>query len=139
LPEKGALITVSGDENRYKLLDVVRAIKDNNGDSLPLYATEHTRAFFEAEGVELQHVYKIHQEGEPNVATLMAQGAFDLVVAIPEGYARTSDDASAEVRREAARFSVPVIANIQLARAYMTAMLANDEDNLHVKAWDEYK
>jgi hypothetical protein len=42
------------------------------------------------------------------------------------------------VRREAARFSVPMIANIQLARAFITAMVANSEDELHVRAWDEY-
>jgi carbamoyl-phosphate synthase large subunit len=135
LPEKGVLVTVSGDENRFKLLD---AVKEMAATGLPMYATEHTRAFYAEEGIDLQLVRKIHEEGEPNVGTLMAEGAFDLVVAIPEGYARISDDASAAVRREAARFSVPMIANIQLARAFISAMVTNTEDELHVRAWDEY-
>jgi carbamoyl-phosphate synthase large subunit len=136
LPRKGALVTVSGDENRFKLLDVVR---DLAATGLPMYATEHTQAFFSEEGVNLKRVHKIHEKAEPNVCTLMAEGAFDLVVAIPEGYAQTSDDASAAVRREAARFSVPLLANIQLARAFMSAVTGIEEDDLHVRAWDEYK
>jgi carbamoyl-phosphate synthase large subunit len=136
LPRKGALISISGDENKYKLLDEVRKLAATD---LPLYATEHTWEFYKMHGVGLEKVFKIHQEGEPNVATLMANGAFDLVVAIPSGYARTSDDASAAVRREAARFSVPVIANIQLARAFIAASVNRTERDLYVKAWDEYK
>jgi carbamoyl-phosphate synthase large subunit len=136
LPRKGVLITISGDENKYKLLDVVKGLAVTD---LPLYATEHTWEFYKMHGLDLEKVLKLHQEGEPNVGTLMAAGAFDLVVAIPAGYARTTDDASAAVRREAARFSVPVIANIQLARAFISAFLARTEEDLHVLAWDEYK
>jgi carbamoyl-phosphate synthase large subunit len=136
LPRKGALITISGDENKYKLLDVVRGLAATD---LPLYATEHTWEFYKMHGLDLEKVLKLHQEGEPNVGTLMAAGAFDLVVAIPSGYARTTEDASAAVRREAARFSVPVIANIQLARAFISASINRTEEDLHVLAWDEYK
>ena len=64
--------------------------------------------------------------------------AFDLVVAIPKGYARTGDDASAAVRRSAARYAVPLLANIQLARAFINALPGITEDDLHVRAWDEY-
>jgi carbamoyl-phosphate synthase large subunit len=136
LPRKGVLITIAGDDNKYKLLDVVKGLARSN---LPLYATKHTWEFFKLHGLELDMVYKIHEEGEPNVGTLMANGDFDLVVSIPAGYARTSNDASAAVRREAARFSVPMIANIQLARTFISASLARTEMDLYIKAWDEYK
>jgi len=134
-PGKGVLVSVSGDENRYKLLD---SMGDLVSLGLPLYATEHTREFYGEHGYEFQLAHKIHQEGEPNVRTLMGEGAFDLVVAIPSGYSRTSDDASSAVRREAARFSVPLIANIQLARAFIQSLASTPEDRLHIKAWDEY-
>jgi carbamoyl-phosphate synthase large subunit len=136
LPRKGVLITIAGEDNKYKLLDVVKALSKS---SLPLYATQHTWEFFKLHGLELEKVYKIHEDGEPNVATLMAHGAFDLVVSIPKGYARTTNDASSAVRREAARFSVPMLANIQLAKAFISASLARTETDLYVKAWDEYK
>ena len=136
LPRKGVLLTIAGDDNKYKLLDVVKGLRTSD---LPLYATQHTWEFYKLHGLELEKVYKIHEDGEPNVATLMAHGAFDLVVSIPAGYARTSNDASAAVRREAARFSVPLIANIQLARAFISASIARTEADLYVKAWDEYK
>jgi carbamoyl-phosphate synthase large subunit len=134
-PRKGILVSVSGDENRYKLLD---SMDDLASLELPLYATEHTREFFAEHGYDFSLVHKIHRETEPNVRTLMAEGAFDLVVAIPKGYSRTSEDTSSSVRREAARFSVPLIANIQLARAFIAALASTSEDRLHVKAWDEY-
>ena len=136
LPRKGALVSVSGDENRFKLLDVVR---DLAATGLPMYATEHTRDFFAREGVDLSFVHKIHESGEPNVATLMAEGVFDLVVAIPKDYARTGSDASAAVRRSAAKYAVPLLANIQLARALMAALPGATEEGLHVRAWDGYK
>ncbi len=136
LPRKGALVSVSGDENRFKLLDVVR---DLAATGLPMYATEHTRDFFANEEVDLSFVHKIHEEGEPNVATLMSEGAFDLVVAIPKDYARTGSDASAAVRRSAAKYAVPLLANIQLARAFLAALPGTTEGGLHVRAWDEYK
>jgi carbamoyl-phosphate synthase large subunit len=136
LPRKGALITIAGDDNKYKLLEEVKALAASD---LPVYATQHTYEFYKIHGLDLEKVHKIHEDGEPNVGTLMAHGAFDLVVSIPTGYARTSNDASAAVRREAARFSVPMIANIQLARAFISASIARTEDSLYVKAWDEYK
>ena len=136
LPRKGVLLTIAGDDNKYKLLDVVKTMRASD---LPLYATQHTWEFYKLHGLELEKVFKIHEDGEPNVATLMALGAFDLVVSIPAGYARTSNDASAAVRREAARFSVPMIANIQLARAFISASMARTEADLYIKAWDEYK
>jgi carbamoyl-phosphate synthase large subunit len=136
LPQKGVLVSVSGDENRFKLLDVVR---DLAATGIPMYATEHTRDFYAKEGMDLSLVHKIHEPGEPNVATLMGQGVFDLVVAIPRDYARTGSDASAGVRRSAAKYSVPLLANIQLARAFMAALPGTTEDGLHVMAWDEYK
>ncbi len=135
IPRKGVLITISGDDNRYKLLEEVKKLATGN---MPLYATEHTWEFYKLHGLELEKVFKIHEDGEPNVSTLMAHGAFDLVVSIPSGYARTLDDAAAAVRREAARFSVPLIANIQLARAFISASINRTENDLYVKAWDEY-
>ena len=105
---------------------------------LPLYATEHTREFYAREGIDTTLVRKLHEEGEPNVGTLMADGSLDLVLAIPKGYARTSDDASAAVRRCAARFAVPLVANIQLASSFVKALEATREDDLQAKAWDEY-
>jgi carbamoyl-phosphate synthase large subunit len=136
LPRKGVLLTIAGDENKYKLLD---AVKELARGKMPIYATEHTWDFYKLHGLEFEKVYKIHEDGEPNVATLMAHGAFDLVVSIPKGYARTVEDAASAVRREAARFSVPLIANIQLARAFLAASLNRTEADLYVKAWDEYK
>jgi carbamoyl-phosphate synthase large subunit len=136
LPRRGVLLTISGDENKYKLLDAVRGLAKCG---MPLYATEHTWEFYKLHGLELDMVHKLHEDGEPNVGTLMAHGAFDLVVSIPSGYARTVEDASSAVRREAARFSVPLIANIQLARAFISASVNRTESDLYVKAWDEYK
>lgn len=136
LPRKGVLITVSGDENRYRLLDAVRELAVMG---LPLYMTDHTREFYQEQGVSSVHVHKIQEDAEPNVATLMAEGKFDLVVSIPEGYSRTSEDASAAVRRCAASMGVPLLANVQLARSFMQAIPFAEDGNLHIKAWDEYR
>jgi len=136
LPKKGVLVTVNGDDNRYRLLD---PIKELAMLGLPLYMTEHTREFYQANGVSSTLVHKIHETGEPNVGTLMAKGAFDLVISIPEGYSRTSDDVSSAVRRYAASMGVPLLANVQLARAFIQALAWTGESALLIKAWDEYR
>ncbi len=106
---------------------------------IPLYMTEHTREFYASHGVSSTLVRKMHDEGEPNVGTLLSRGAFDLVISIPEEYARTSDDVSAAVRRTAASFAVPLLANVQLAKAFLQALVWSGEREIQVKAWDEYR
>jgi len=136
IPKRGVLITISGDGARFKLVDVIKELAMTG---IPLYMTEHTREFYANHGVSSTLVHKMHDEGEPNVGTLLAKGAFDLVISIPEEYARTSDDVSAAVRRTAASFAVPLLANVQLAKAFLQALVWSGEREIQVKAWDEYK
>ncbi|MBI5390745.1 carbamoyl-phosphate synthase (glutamine-hydrolyzing) large subunit [Candidatus Woesearchaeota archaeon] len=134
-PKKGILLSVSGDENRYKLLDHIRKLADLG---FKLYGTEHTAEFYSSHGIQIKMLHKVHEKTEPNTLTYLLHGKIDLVISMPKEYASVDSGGTKIVRRAAVDCNVPLINNIQLAKVFIDAIADKKMDDLEIKAWEEY-
>ncbi len=133
IPKKSVLISIKGDENRFKSLKWVMKLKNLN---FKIYSTDHTSKFLRKNGIKNERLYKIYEGKEPNVKSYLSSGKIELVINIPFSYNKLEFDDSYEIRRMAVDFSIPLITNIQLARLFIEALDAKPA--LKIKSWDEY-
>ncbi len=138
IPRKNVLVSISGDENRYKLLKSIIALQENGFE---IYATEHTSKFLDEHKIKNTMVYKAHNMHKKlNIITLLEQSKIGLVINIPEdGYNKIQLEDEYEIRRKAVDFGVPLLTNLQIARLFVQSILKYKVKDLKVKSWDEYK
>lgn len=133
IPRKSILISIKGDEMRYRSIGWIEKLKNLN---FKIYATEHTSEFLRKNGLKNEMLYKIHEGKEPNVKTFIINGEIELVINIPFSYDKLEFDDSYEIRRLAVDLSIPLITNVQLAKLFIEAMEKKVE--LEIKSWNEY-
>lgn len=78
--EKSALVSIGKEKNKKGLLASVKKLAQAG---YILFATEKTNRFLTEKGVPNFLVYKISEKREPNLATLLNEKRFDLIVNIP--------------------------------------------------------
>ena len=129
------LVSLGKEENKVKLLPSIQVLASMG---YKLYATEHTADFLRENGLRCEKVYKVSTKKEPNIAGLLEEGAFDLIINIPtRAYQRETTDGF-YIRRKAVDMNVPLITNRQLAEAFAAALAESNEKRLKVKSWSEY-
>lgn len=134
-PRKTVLISISGDKNRFKILDSVKLLQELGFE---LYATEHTAEFYQREGLPVQRLYKIHEEKEPNIKTYLLEKKLDLVISMSDetkSYIRTD---TYLIRRLAVDFSIPLITDVQIVKLLVEALSRKNIDDLEIKDWKGY-
>ena len=135
IPKKAVLVSIKGEENKVKLLEYLRKLKNAK---FKVYATDTTSKFLLEHGIENKKLYKIHEKKEPNIKTCLAKGKIDLVINIPKEYNELEIDDSYEIRRLAVDLYVPLLTNVNLAKLFINSILNLKLSDLEVKAWDEY-
>ncbi|MDP2974064.1 MAG: carbamoyl phosphate synthase large subunit, partial [Candidatus Diapherotrites archaeon] len=135
VPKKNVLVSVGGDENRFDLLDEIRALKLIG---LNLFATDTTHAFLKKQGIDSRIIHKIQEKRKPNVMDLFREKQLDLVIAIPNEFDRASLEAEYKLRRSAIDFNIPLITNRQLAKLLIHSISKKKLDDLEIKHWQEY-
>jgi carbamoyl-phosphate synthase large subunit len=75
---------------------------------------------------------------EPNVSSCIENGTIDFVLNIPKNYKKEEVTNDYLIRRKAVDFGVPLLTNMELAKAFFDAVLKLNPDDLKIKAWDEY-
>jgi len=134
-PRANVLLSVSGEENRFELLDTVKMLEEMN---FTLYATEHTAEYYRKHGVETRVVHKIHEEKKPNVSDLLGSKKLDLIISMPRNYGDIGTGDSYIIRRSAVDYSIPLINNVQIAKLFVSAIANRSIEDLEIKSWDEY-
>lgn len=134
LPEKNILVSVSGDQNRYKILESVRSL---NEQGFNLYGTDDTAEFYRDKGIDLKKLYKIQENKSPNVEEYFKNGLLDLVISIPNQN-NSSSYGSRIVRRAAIDYSVPLLNNPQVTQLFVKSINKKSLYDLKVEAWNEY-
>jgi len=141
LPKKGVFVAIGRDENKQKLLPELRSLLELG---LPLYATEGTARFLKEHGVKTTVVHKIQSGKHPNITDLFSKRSVDFIVNIPtRSYSRSGVQNKQMkdgyvIRRRAVDLGIPLITNLQLAEAFLSALLRLGKDELKIKRWDEY-
>ena len=136
LPEKNILVSIGGEDNRERMVDVIRKFADMG---FRIYATESTGAFFRKHGIETVLLHKIHEKKQPNIYDFLIGKKLDLIISMPKIANSQEQSDSSIIRRAAVEFGIPLINNIQNARFFANAIGQKRLETLEVMAWGEYK
>lgn len=127
--KKNILLSVGGDENKKALLVEMKKLSDLG---CILYATEKTSKFMEDNGIKNKHVHKISESDRPNIATLLRERRFDLIINIPspenDGIAKTDGK---EIRSEAVANNVPLVTDVTVAKDTVDKLIESVNNKTH--------
>lgn len=114
--KKKMLLSIGKLENKRKLLPFIKKIYDSNA---ALYATEKTHKFLKKHNLETMLVYKISQEGKPNLGDLLEKNIFDVIVNIPsrDGVEELTDGKL--IRRAAVESGTTLITDLEVAAEFL--------------------
>lgn len=114
--QKTILLTIGKRTNKFKLLPQLRRL---NQAKFKIYATYKTHKFLKVQRIDSILVNKIHQPHlKPNLADLLEQNRFDLIIRIPSTKSKTAKEQkdSAYIVEKAKEYDVPVITDLKEAQ-----------------------
>ncbi|MFW9938524.1 MAG: carbamoyl-phosphate synthase (glutamine-hydrolyzing) large subunit [Candidatus Thorarchaeota archaeon] len=135
------LISVGGTELKQQVIPLAKKIAELG---YTIFATEDTKKVLIENGIEAVRLYKVHEYGmEPNIMSCLQNGHIDMVINIPfpttvEDKFKTIMDDEYKIRRMAVDFNIPVIINLQLAKAIIDAIENIRKKNVEIKSLNEY-
>jgi carbamoyl-phosphate synthase large subunit len=135
IPQSSILVSLSGVENKLKMLDSIKSLKERGFE---IFATDHTSAYLREHGVDNTMLFKVHENRKPNILDYLGKKRFDLVINVPDQSMEVAMDDEYHIRRMAVDFSVSLITNPQLARLFVRAINNKKLADLRVKAWNDY-
>ena len=130
---KKILISSSADF-RHKFVLPLQKLEEQGWD---LYATEGTHDFFAKKGIGSIAVYKVSEKHEPNIATLISQQQFDLIINIPKNTSNRNTEGF-KIRRLAIDHHIPLITNPQLAQTFLQCLAELDSNALQVSSLSDF-
>jgi carbamoyl-phosphate synthase large subunit len=133
MPGKNVLLGIGGEQNRFAFLKAIKRLKEMGFN---IFATEHTSKFLKEQGIANKMLYKVHEKKEPNVMTYLQKKKLDFVINIPNHYKPLELDDAYQIRRTAVDFSVPLITNLQLAKAFIKSMQRHE--GFEIASWQDY-
>jgi len=68
----------------------------------------------------------------------MDDGRIDMVINIPRSYDDLGRPDGYLIRRRAVDIGIPLITDLQLARAVINALKEHSQEDLHVRAWGDF-
>nr|MDO8118500.1 carbamoyl-phosphate synthase (glutamine-hydrolyzing) large subunit [Candidatus Sigynarchaeota archaeon] len=121
---KVILMSAGGFELKQQLVPVAKRFESLG---FRIFATEHTAEAFLEEGINVTKVFKISEPGrQPNLLDCLLNGTIALVINIPmsiteEKLVEMLED-EYQIRRKAVEYNVPVLINMEVVRAVVTAI-----------------
>ena len=135
------LISVGGEKLKKQILPLAKKMKILG---FTIFATEDTKNIFTENGIESVKLYKVHEFGlEPNIIRCLQEGNIDMVINIPlpttarEKFKVIMQD-EYQIRRTAVDYNIPVITNLQLAKAIVNAIEELRLRDASFKSLNEY-
>lgn len=135
------LISVGGDKLKSQVIPLAREIS-NLG--FTIFATEDTKNALTKNGIDAVKLYKVHEYGmQPNIIQCLQDGRIDMVINIPlpttvkEKFKTIMED-EYKIRRMAVDYNIPVIINLQLAKAVIDAIKNTRKKDIEIKSLNEY-
>jgi carbamoyl-phosphate synthase large subunit len=134
-PRRGVLLSLGPVVDKYWFADEARIIAQEL--KLPIYATRGTAEMLAEIGIPCTAVEKSSGNGVSGLAVI-EQGLVDLVINIPREYDQQGRPDGYLIRRHAVDLGVPLVTDLQLARAIVEAMRWGNPATLDVLAWNDY-
>jgi carbamoyl-phosphate synthase large subunit len=132
LPAEGTVLLTVSEGDRPAVLETARQFK-NLG--FKIKATLNTHKFLSENGIECEHILKMH-EGRPNIVDGIKNGDIQLVVNTPSGKLSKHDDAY--IRQAAIKYKIPYITTLAAAIAAARGIAAFRKGHGKVKSLQSY-
>jgi carbamoyl-phosphate synthase large subunit len=127
IPKNDDAILISMGETRKGILPYARMLARAG---YRIFATQHTAEEFSKNGIECRILYKVSEKKKPNIMDYLQNREIRLVINIPS---HEGDPASHRIlkdeyliRRKAAEFGIPIVTNLELARALTKALVRHN-------------
>lgn len=134
-PKRGILLSLGPVEGKYWFADEARIIAEEL--KLPIYATTGTAQMLADLGIDCTVVGKKPGEGL-SALELIDDGHVDCVINVPRTYDDRGRPDGYLIRRRAVETDVPLITDLQLARALIEALRYRSLETLDLLALDEF-
>ena len=134
-PNKGVILSLGPLQDKYWFADEAAVIV--NELKLPIFATEGTAEALESIGIACTKVSKNFGNGT-SAMDLIREGIADLVINIPREFDDLGRPDGYLIRRQAVEAGVPLITDLQLARALVEALRNCHDKQPALTAWQDY-
>ena len=134
-PRKGVLLSLGRVADKYWFADEARIIAQEL--HLPIYATRGTAEMLAEIGISCTAVEKGAGTGTSGL-DVIEQGLVDFVINIPRDYDQYGRPDGYLIRRHAVDLGVPLVTDLQLARAIVEALRWRKPSSLEVLAWNDF-
>jgi carbamoyl-phosphate synthase large subunit len=134
-PRVGVLLSTGPVAEKYWFADEAQVIAEDL--QLPMFATEGTARMLRELGHEVQVVGKSPGDN-PSAVKCIERGDVDLVINVPRSYDEQGRPDGYLIRRAAVDAGVPLITDLQLARAVIEALRTTTADDLSMRPWSDY-
>lgn len=137
IPQKGVLLTIGGEDNKFEFCEYARALSEEFG--LNLFGTNGTYNYLLSKGININKVYKINDGLNPSVLDLIYSKNVDLVINISRQVTRKITKEQTDgyyIRRAAADLNIPLITNAELAKVIIKSLIFNKNKDIVVKPWE---
>lgn len=122
IPRKGDSIILTLGEDKESIIPYAKKLMEN----FKIYSTEHTAEELLKNKIACSKLYKVSERKEPNILDYITNKRVNLVINIP----RLNGDAKSKkifkdeylIRRKAVEFGIPVITNLEVAKALVNAL-----------------
>ncbi len=136
IPKKNVLLTTGNPKQKAALLNSAQMLY-NHG--YKIYATTGTQRFLNDNGIPAICVYTPSQgDRHPQALDLLHNHEIDLVVNIPKNLTPTELSNGYRIRRAAIDLNIPLITNVRLADAFITAFTSMKLPDIEIKPWQDY-
>jgi len=136
IPKKNILLSTGPLENKVEFLDSARKL---TGMGYELFASGGTAKFLAANNVPCVRLHWPLEKTEPNIATMLRNREFDLVINIPKNNKERELKNDYFIRRTAIDFNIPLFTNVKVAKQFIDALGTQREKGFEIKAWEEYR
>ncbi len=136
IPKRGVLLSLGPLVDKFWFAEEAKAIADEL--HLPIFATPGTATALRSVGIECTSLAK-RDDGGDTAMDAIDEGKVDLVINIPREYDELGRPDGYLIRRRAVDSGIPLLTDLQLARAVVEALRAKKSSaNLALLAYDEY-
>ena len=136
IPKRNILLSTGPLENKVEFLDSARKLA---GMGFSLYASGGTAKFLAANDIPCARLHWPLEKVEPNIATMLHNRDFDLVINIPKNNKERELKNDYFIRRAAVDFNIPLFTNIKVAKQFIDALETHRQKGFEIKAWEEYR
>jgi len=134
-PRKGVLLSLGPVADKYWFADEARVLAQEL--RLPIYATRGTAEMLAEVGIACTPVEKNSGSGLSGLEVI-ERGLVDFVINVARDYDQFGRPDGYLIRRHAADHGVPLITDLQLARAIVEAQRRRRDSPLEIVAWNDY-